>query len=354
MQFDIAIVGAGIAGNSAAYELARKGYKVIVLEKKKEIGGKICGGLVSKRVINLQKTDAILNEIKGAYVHFPNGKEICIGGEKTHAYVIDRDKFVNEIAEKAMAEGAIYKLNFLVRKICQNKIYGKEEIKFEYLIGADGAKSNVAKLFNMGKISYINAIQGEGKKLEEDFVRVYLDNELFPNFFGWIIPADEKARIGLGYQSKKLKEKINIFARKIDRKIDNCKAGLIPYGLRKFYRKNLALIGDSAGQVKATSGGGIYASLLASKILAESFPDFKMYEKIFMEKFGKELKRHLLMRRIYRKLKNEDLNFIANYIEENVELINKYGDIDYQWKVAKEFMKKNPKFLIALIWKILK
>ena len=354
MQFDVAIVGAGIAGNSVAYELAKKGYKVIVLEKKKEIGGKICGGLVSRRVINLQKTDAIVNEIKGAYIHFPNEKEICIGGDKTYAYVIDRDKFLYEIAEKAMAEGAIYKLSFSVRKIHQNKIYGKEDIKFDYLIGTDGAKSKVAELFDMGKINYINAIQGEGKKLEEDFVRVYLDNELFPNFFGWVIPADEKARIGLGCQSKKLKEKINIFARKIDRKISNYKAGLIPCGMRKFYRKNLALIGDAAGQVKATSGGGIYASLLASKILAENFPNFKMYERIFMEKFGKELKRHLLMRRIYRKLKNDDLNFIANYIEKNVKLINKYGDIDYQWKVAKEFIKKNPKFLVSLIWKILR
>lgn len=353
MQFNVAIIGAGIAGNSLAYELAKKGYKVVVLERKKEIGGKVCGGLVSKRVLELSKTEAILNEIKGAYIIFPNGKEICIGEDKTHAYVLDRDKFDKELAEKAMGEGAEYKLGFFVNKIFNKKIEGLKDIKFDYIIGADGAKSRVAKIFNMGEIKYINALQGIGKKLEEDFVRVYLNNELFPNFFSWVIPTDKEARIGIGCQDDQLKIRMEKFGRMLDIEIKNCKGSIIPIGLRKFYRKNIALIGDAAGHAKATSGGGIYASLIASKILGKTFPDFKRYEREFMKEFGKELKKHLIMRKIYSKLTNDDLNFIAYHIEKNLEVINKFGDIDYQWKVAKEFIKKDFKFLLALIWRLL-
>lgn len=354
MRFDAAIIGGGAAGNMTAWLLARRGYKIVVLEKKGSIGKEVCGGLVTHRVLEMSKTEAVLNEIKGAYVYFPDGREICIGGDKTHAYVIDRQKFDSELAEKAMAEGAVYKLKFAVKKISDNRIEGKEDIKFDYLIGADGALSKVAKQFDMGGIGYINAVQGEAKiHADENFVRVYINKSIAPGFFSWIIPDGEKARIGLGSSEKGLKKKIDDFAKMLKAEIKNVKGGIIPVGMRKFFRDNVALIGDAAGQVKATSGGGIYASLLAANILAENFPDFKKYEEEFMKKFGREIKKTILARKIFLKLGNEDFNYIANYIEKEIEIINKYGDIDYQAKVAKEVVKRHPAIAVYLLKKII-
>ncbi|HEC82705.1 MAG TPA: geranylgeranyl reductase family protein [Thermoplasmatales archaeon] len=353
MRFNVAIVGGGVAGNATAYELSRRGYKVVVLEKNREIGNKVCGGLVSQRVIKLSKTESVLNDIKGAYVFFPNGKEICIGGDKTHAYVIDREKFDKELAEKAMAEGVEYKLGFKVEKIYEKKLVGKEEINFDYLVGADGARSLVAEKYDMGRVNYINAIQGEsGKKIDDDFVSIYIDKKISLGFFSWIIPDGEKVRIGTGSIEKNLREKFNLFLKRIDASAENIRSALIPVGMRKFYIKNVTLTGDSAGLVKATSGGGIYASLLSAKILAENFEDFKKYRTEFMKKFGNELKKCLIARKIFLKMKNEDFNFFAEHIEKEIDVINKYGDLDYQTRVAIHFIKKHL-FLIPHLFHII-
>lgn len=353
MRFDVAIVGAGIAGSMAASIIARKGFKVIVLEKK-GIGKKVCGGLISKRTLSLIKTEAILNEIKGAEIIFPNKKSVFIGGNKVHAYVIDRQKLDEELAEKAMSEGAEYKLNFKIKKISENKIYGREEIKYDYLIGADGAKSFVAESFSMGKVKFVNAIQGNAKYKGIDYVKVYLGS-ISPGFFAWIIPAGNVARIGMGVTKKGVRQYFNAFLKLVDMKAENIKAGIIPMGSRRFFKGNVALVGDAAGQVKATSGGGIYASLLGAKILGEKFEgekrDFYDYRKEYMKKFGRELKKCLIIRKFYLKLKDEDFNIIADYVERNVELINKYGDIDYPSIVMKKFIKENPKILFDIVWR---
>jgi len=349
MRFDIVIVGGGIAGSSAAWMLAKKGYKVAVLEREKSIGHKVCGGLVSRRVIKISKTDAIMNEIKGARIFFPDGNEIMIGGDKTYAYVIDRERFDNEMAERAMAEGAKYFFNFEVKSVGKRKIEGKESIEFDFLVGADGAKSRIAEIYEMGNIEYINAIQGFSHGKEMDLVHVYLDDSISPGFFSWAIPDGDKLRVGLGSVEKKTMEKLKMLERKVGKKVEMPKGAIIPVGMRKFYFKNVALIGDAAGQVKATSGGGLYAILIASRILADSFPDFREYERNFMKEFGKEIKRTLIARRIFLKMDNGFFNHLAIYLKKDVELINKHGDIDYQSRVAKEFIKRHPILALSLM-----
>ena len=351
MRYDAAIVGAGAAGSMAAYLLSKKGYRVIVLEKNRAVGEKVCGGLVSERVIRLSNTEAVTNEIRGADVFFPDGRCVRIGGDKTHAYVIDRNAFDREIAEKAMAEGAIYRMETKAVHISEHRITGSADISFDVLIGADGAQSAVAHRFSMGNVEYINTIQGEARTFGEDrFVRIYLDTRFSPGFFSWCIPDGEKTRVGLGSIERGLRQKLDAFAAMISVDVKHAKGALIPIGMRKFWKENVVLLGDAAGQVKATSGGGLYPLLLAAHLLSEHFDDFEQYRREFMQRFGQELKRALLARRIFVRLSNDDFNYLAGHIAEEVELITRYGDIDYQSEVAQAFIKKHP----SLIWYILR
>ncbi len=351
MKFDVVIVGAGAVGNMTAYLLAKKGYKVIVLEKNENIGKKVCAGLVSERVIKLTKSEAVMNEIKGARINFPDRREVAIGGDKVHAYVLDRKKFDEELAEKAMAEGVEYKLKFRVRNVYENRI---GEIEFQWLIGADGARSTVAEKFSFGKIGYINAIQGEGKGEQDEFVKIYFGNKFAPGFFAWVIPDGDKLRMGLGSMEKAIKDKFNAFASMLGIEVKNVRGALIPFGLRKFAKRNVALVGDAAGQVKATSGGGLYAGLLASKILAEKLEDFREYEKEYMKIYGRELKKCLILRKIFYHASDELYNYFGKIIEENVEILNRYGDLDYQSKVALEFIRRNPFHSFSMLFKYLR
>lgn len=350
MRFDIAIIGGGVAGNRAAWGLAKKGYKVVVLEKKKKAGGKVCGGLVSERVIKLSGTGAVVNKIKGAYVIFPDGREICIGGDKTHAYVVDRDRFDEEMVEKAMEEGAEYIFDSVPKKIKKNRIEGREEIQFEYLIGADGARSFVASHYKMGTVEYINALQGVTKnEWDDDFVRVYIDKNLTPDFFAWIIPYGDKVKVGMGSRSKDIRRRFNEFVKKIGCEVKEVKGGVIPVGMRKLYKNNIILLGDAAGHVKATSGGGIFASMVAADTLSKNFPDLHEWKEEFMDKFGNEIKKTILARKMFLRIDNKTICRIAEYIENDIELINKYGDIDYQARVAKEFIKRHPRVLFYIL-----
>jgi geranylgeranyl reductase family protein len=354
MRFDIAIVGAGAAGNMAAYLLSQKGYKTVVLEQNKSIGEKVCGGLVSHRVIQLSKTSSIINEIKGATVFFPCGKTVCIGGNKTHAYVINRKEFDIELAEKAMAEGAIYKLHWKMKTLSNNYLIGKDKITFQYLIGADGAKSRVSKHYNMGKPEYINTMQGQTvSDIDNDFVRIYLNAETTPGFFSYMIPEGNHTRVGLGTNEKGIVQKFNYFVKKQNISVTGAKAAIIPVGLKKMYMDNIVLLGDAAGHVKATSGGGLYGALLAARILADTFDDFSKYKKTFLKKFGSEIKKSLFARRIFLQLKNNDLDYLARYIEEDIADINKHGDMDYQSLVAKQVVKNHPRLVFYGLWKLL-
>jgi len=318
MRFDVAILGAGATGNATAWLLSKKGYKVVVYEKNKEIGKKVCGGLVSHRVTKFCK-EAVINEIKGAEIFLPSGKEIFIGGDKTYAYVIDREAFDVCLAEKAMSEGAKYFLN-----------YKKIDEKYEYLIGADGSRSNIAKKFR-GKINYINAVQGLAKGNEE-YVKVYF-GKFAPGFFGWVIPAGNELRIGMGTTERGLKEKFNEFKSIVGYEVKNERYALIPYGIKKLAKEKCAIVGDAAGQVKATSGGGLYAGLLASEILAKNFDDFFAYEREFMQAYGKELRGCMLLRKIF-------LKWHRYEALEKVEVGD--ADMDYHWGFARNFLIKHP------------
>ena len=358
MCHDFIIVGGGPTGSMAARILANKGYNVMVLEEHSEVGKPVsCAGLVTERVIKISgvSNDVIMNEIKGAFIYPPNGKEIIIGGEKRQAVVIDRERFDKEMMEMAMAEGAECKYEWKVRNASKDNsiiVNGKEKIKSNYLIGADGARSTVAKIFHFPEVKeYISAMQTTAPfKMEQEYVKIFFGERIAPGFFAWIIPEGEKARIGLGVKKgHSLKKHFLKFLKMIGVESKKINAGFIPTGMRKkIVYDRVALVGDAAGQVKATSGGGLYPGLLASKILGEACIKFfesknlMQYEKNYMNNFGKELKKCWLMRKIFLRMDDKKLNMIFSLLDErDIEIINKYGDIDYPSLVAKKLIKSN-------------
>lgn len=357
---DFIIVGGGPAGSMIAKIVANKGYDAIVLEEHSEIGKPVsCAGLVTERVIRISgvSKDVIMNEIKGALIYSPNGKEIKIGGDKKHAVVIDREKFDKEMMEMAMANGAKYRCKWKVKNAYSKDglifVNGREKMNCSYLIGADGARSIIAKNFHFPRIEeYISAIQTISPfETEQGYVKIFFGEKIAPGFFAWIIPEGSEARIGVGvkegYSPKKYFLK---FLKTIGVERKEINAGLIPIGMRKkIVKEKVAIVGDAAGQVKATSGGGLYPGLLASKILGEicikSIENDEyliQYEKKYKNKFGKELKKCLFLRKIFLKMDDKKLDKIFSFFDEkDIEIINKFGDIDYPSLVAKELIKNN-------------
>jgi len=360
MRPDFIIVGGGPIGSMVAKILASRGYATLILEEHSEIGKPVsCGGLVTERVIKISgvSNDVIMNEIKGASIYSPNGKEIRIGGDKKHAVVINRERFDKEMMEMAMAEGAECKCKWKVKNIHYKKnsiiIRGKEEMKCTYLIGADGARSIVAKSFYFPKVKEcLSAIQTTVPfKTEQEYVKIFLGEKIAPGFFAWIIPEGEKARIGVGVKGGYFPKNYFLkFLKMVGAERKKINAGIIPIGLRKrIVKGKIAIVGDAAGQVKATSGGGLYSGIIASKVLGEACikcfekeENLIQYERNYMKGFGKELKKCMLLRKIFLRLDDKKMNKILSLLDEkDIEIINRYGDIDYPSLVAKKLIRNN-------------
>jgi flavin-dependent dehydrogenase len=121
------------------------------------------------------------------------------------------------------------------------------------------------------------------------------------------------------------------------------------------------IVGDAAAQVKPTSGGGLYPGLRCAGYCATTAINalkqtqfttetLKAYPKGWITEIGRELSLGMKFRRIYKKIDNQQLEkyFEKLNTQKNIELIEKYGDIDFPSKLAFPLLKTNPSLLKLL------
>jgi digeranylgeranylglycerophospholipid reductase len=263
---DYSVVGASAIGCLAAKHLARKGFKVRAFEEDAGPGkGGKCTGIVSLRglkQIGVQYEDCVLNTIDEALIHSPNHSFNV--RRKSVAKVIDRQKFDEQCFLEAQGEGAEFLFKKRVKRLPKGPV-----------IGADGASSTVARLAGFPPIKeFVSCFERECELENDGRVHVYLDAELFPGFFGWVVPVNAKtARVGFGstdFSRVKASKK---------RFLEKTGAGtakrefyaLIPRTSRTKTREGRAtLVGDAAGQTKATTGGGLVFGSKCARLVERS------------------------------------------------------------------------------------
>ena len=366
MGFDVAVVGAGPAGSTTALELSRKGIRVLLLEEHAQVGVPVhCAGLVTPRALEAAGgTPAlVLNEIKGVRIHSPTGKVLTLGGDKVRALVIDRSGLDQALAQKAQERGTT--LSLKTRVLGLERVDGhvrlhlqrdghRSHLDTHLVIGADGSRSVIAGRDQAhGRPNAVTAIGAEVEtgRLDEEFAHVYLGRDVAPNWFGWLVPVDSRhARIGVGttepaHDLRRLFETFLSTRRPLrGARILHRYSGSIPLmPLRRFYSDNVMLVGDAAGQVKPTSGGGIYTGVTAARLCATtakealSRGDFtrrtlSRYQHDWNALLGSEMALERYVRRLFVSLKRRETEALMDAFQrpECQELIYRYGDIDLQ------------------------
>lgn len=221
---------------------------------------------------------------------------------KNDEIIVDRFKFDNHIINLARDSGAEistgHKLkDFSVDDKKINLKFSDNEIETDILVGADGPNSLVARksgLLNGRKYKVGHQYIVKGEFDNEEF-SVYFNG--VKNYFGWIVPENKKtARIGI-VGDEDIPKLFQSFLDKIgiDKKnFVECQSGVIPvfdYHARCSDR-NIYLIGDAAGHVKATTLGGIVYGMRAAKILAGVLDNGGDYNKLLRKEIGKDLWLH--------------------------------------------------------------
>jgi len=393
MDAQLVVVGAGPAGSLAAEQAAKKGCKVLVLEQRATIGSPDhCAGLISisgleKLGITKLPDEVIQNKnVIGAKFFSPSGKNFIIRRKSSQAYVIDRELFDQHLAEKAQNAGAEIFTNMKVKKIttkpnlsftCKEKDTKKNH-KVNAILGilAEGRSGLLAQSVGFRAVKRKHRYSGyqllveNVKDLDVNFVEIHASNEFAPGFFTWIIPIDETtAKVGLASSEQQVVSRMKNFMNKHppvkDRftkaKITKSYAGQIIVGglVRNTVKDNLIIVGDTAGQTKATTGGGVIiggiAGSLAGKYTAKIVNDqgnmkplLKQYDKDWRSLLVKQLRSMKRFRKLVDLLKDKAYDMAFDTVIENnlVSLIEQKADIDNQAEVLRAILKH------PAVWKL--
>ncbi len=358
----ITIIGAGPAGSYLAYLLAKKGKDVTLIEEHDKVGSPVqCTGIVTSSIEKFVRlpNKVIANKLSKVIVVSKNNRVVA----NTDEIVMWRNKFDEFMADMAAEQGVKILVNhkFLNSngknsiKIKDKKKDKIKEIKTDFIVGADGPSSAVAKAagLNTNNTStkfYIGMQAKVRLKMDSDAFETHFGSD-FPDFFGWVVPESKDiVRLGLG-SFHNTKDYFYRFLEKRTgaKKILCWESGIIPvYNPKQIIQKgNIYLIGDAASQVKATTGGGIIPSLKAAQTLCDCITNNKNYNKEFKKRSGKELLLHLKIRNILNKFSDKDYDYLLKLMnQEKIKKILKKYDRDTPIPLVLSLLLKEPRFLL--------
>ena len=359
VDYDVIIAGGGLAGLLSAKEAASRGLRVAVIEEDLEIGvPDKCDGLVSMNALMrlgiIPTSRSVQNTIKRVLLYPPNGRPVEADTSSLKMVVLDRSIFDKEIARRAASKGAEMMLGERVTQAVEEegcvRVESNRSLRSKIYVEAKGTSALPAER----QRSLIPAARYdvEAKWIQEDTIEIYVDNAKYPGFFLWVIPTGEaSAKVGVAGRS------INCFTRLDEfleqrggRVIKKVSAPIYVGGpIERLVRGRVMVAGDSAGQTKPSTGGGIYtcglAGILSGQAAANYILDGKRdaleeYAQRWLHLFKEDFKITLQARRIYEKMDNHGIEKLFNLIREKnlVNEILQSGDFDEHSKWVKQFL----------------
>ncbi len=330
--WDVAVVGAGPAGNFLAGLLAARGFTVTVLEEHPEVGVPVhCAGIVGLEAFRRFSLDeeAVLDFISGFSVISPAGRVWRHRRKEPFAAVVDRTAFDQELARRAERAGASFFTSTRVTEVEEEGRLvrlaalrgGKREHFFARVaVLATGEGSFLVRRLFGAAPGRIFAAQVEYPVSSLEETEIFLGRRLAPGSFAWAVPLPGgMARLGLMVKAEPrrylgaflelLEREGRLKAGEARKALSRSRVSVLPEGpLPRTVRGRLLLVGEAAGQVKTTSGGGIYYGLIGSHHAAgaveEAFRkgEFErsllLYERLWRGELEGEIRLGSLFRRL--------------------------------------------------------
>ncbi len=363
-MLDVAVIGGGPSGSRTAFKLAESGYRVVVLEKKSGIGEKsCCSGIVSHECARLYNIpdEVILRQVNSASIYSPDGDCIHVYRPEIQACILDRSKFDRLLAERAAAAGAKYYLSTAVTNISTHSEHldieaetSGKTVHFQTRVAviASGFNTRLTRKVGLAETGYyVHGAQIECTTSRISEVSVYFNQEVSPGFFSWIIPTDQdRCLVGLLARFNPGPLLHNWTARLESTGIIRSNGSGMRYGsiplkpLKRTYGERFLVVGDAAGQVKPTTGGGIYFGMLCADIAADTLDtavsrsDFSVktmacYEQSWHKILANELKSGYYARRLYERLNNKQINGLFSTLNNSgmIEKAVQRQDLSFDW-----------------------
>ncbi len=386
MDYDVVVVGAGPGGSIVASTLAKGGARVLLAEKRAEIGMPVrCGeavGISALREFGIKGDEKfIANETSGVYLHSPSGIRVEMLNQKPNGYILERRYFDKHLAMEAARAGAEVSARTYATGLARKndalelklKRFDEEfTVQCRCVVGADGIEGKVGKWAGIDTRTSLDQMTSNaqfemaGVELEPRILEFFFGSRVAPKGYAWVFPkGDDVANVGLGIRDSK--ETAYAHLKRFVESQENLKkgsivgvvAGGVPVSgpIQTTVSDGVVLVGDAARQVDPLTGGGIYNAMrcgaMAGETILEAMTegDFSKerlmkYEEKWRATIGQKLLRSQRVKEALEKLSDSDLDKIAKAMQ-GLD----WGDIDI--KDAARTVFKMPPELLSFIKSLL-
>ncbi|MGD0638191.1 MAG: NAD(P)/FAD-dependent oxidoreductase [Nitrososphaerales archaeon] len=327
--YDFVVGGGSVGGLSFAIGAASRGLKVLVLEEDDEIGEpEKCDGLVSLRAMRrfIPPEDAcIQSRVTSGVIHSPSGLVATLDASRFEVVVIDRSAYEKQLASLAVSAGAIVRTG--VRVDAATEEDGAVRVKADatygcrYYVDATGP----AGILRRNRLRLVPAAKYEieGDWFADGEVQVFLDQGKYPGFFAWVIPrGDGIAKVGAaGFGINSFRTLDSFLQGRTYRTLSRVAAPIYVGGpVEEFVSGRTILVGESAGQVKPSTAGGILGSVAGGAIAARwatesverTDPSLLLgYQREWLQQFGDEFRTMKRLRQMFERLSNAEIDRIV-------------------------------------------
>jgi digeranylgeranylglycerophospholipid reductase len=362
--YDVIIIGGGPCGSRIAQSLSRQGHRVAVVEKNVRAGdGVCCTGILSQECLSAFGLDngLVLRRFSSAKLLSPSGKCLRLHRETPVAAIVDRPRLDASMARQAEKAGAEYLYGTTATEILPDpdtvkvRINGQRqetELIAEVAIIATGFGSALPEKLSLGEIKQFSlGAQAEVTTDGVEEVEVYFDQKLAPGAFAWLVPTSEGKGLAGLLSQQQANGHLQSFLNSLSRQ-GKIASSRVPYSqspiplkpLPKTYANRVLVVGEAAGQVKPTSGGGIYYGLLCADIAVEvvsqafSEGDFaaaalSAYQKKWRARLNRELTIDYWARSVFTRLSNKNIEFLFRRANQKgvSELVTASTNFSFDW-----------------------
>ena len=381
-SFDVIVIGGGPSGLFTSSLLSKNGIKTVLIEKESEIGKDVvCSGVISKEAFNRYDLpeNAIAGILKDAELFSPGGIQIPYSHLEEAAVVVDRHKFDGELGKTAAQNGAHIMLGSRVSSLSVKEDFVEAEVKTpnglkiinsKIAVIATGVSFNLQTSLGMGRPKkIIKGIQVEVQAEDVNQLQIYWGNKVSNGYFGWAIPLhDGRTRIGVMTDGDAM-EGLNNILKEVGQYTNICndigriKRRGISFGtISKSYSDRILAVGEAAGLVKTTTGGGIYYGLIsaemASNVIQEAFQktDFSAkflskYEKLWKKELENEIKFGEYFHKFYSKLSDSSIDTLFDAAKKDglLSFISQEGKFDWHRNAIVKILR-SPNLRKVLLW----
>jgi digeranylgeranylglycerophospholipid reductase len=286
-SYDVVVVGAGPAGSSAALSAASLGMRVLVVERKSQVGVPVrCAEFIPAPLVGelALGREFVVQRIKGMKTFLPDGSEKTT---LTPGLMIRRDLFDQTLCQAARRAGAELWLGTSAvgwdgEAVSLRKKGGDRlKVGVRVVIGADGPHSTVGRWIGSVNTHLVAAVQVRVPLVRPlEYTEVYFEKNFYGGY-GWLFPKGGEANVGMGIRKEEtnpriLSETLRGFMDRLTRenKIRNqpCAwtAGWVPAEAPRSIMKDLFLLaGDAAGQTHPITGAGVFQAVTAGRMAGE-------------------------------------------------------------------------------------